>query len=54
MGEQISFPRCSWLTSGALELELELELELSQFDGHFFHGVERVSTCESGLQFIAI
>ncbi|PXX11679.1 hypothetical protein C8R27_12742 [Nitrosomonas ureae] len=37
-----------------LVLELELELELSQFDGHFFHGVERVSTCESGLQFIAI
>ncbi|PTQ86085.1 hypothetical protein [Nitrosomonas ureae] len=29
-------------------------LELSPFGGHFFHGVERVSTCESGLQFIAI
>ena len=31
-----------------------VNMELSQFDGHFFHGVERVSTCESGLQFIAI
>lgn len=30
------------------------ELELSPFGGHFFHGVERVSTCKSGLQFIAI
>jgi hypothetical protein len=31
-----------------------VDLELSPFGGHFFHGVERVSTCESGLQFIAI
>jgi hypothetical protein len=30
-----------------------LELELSHFDGQFFHGVEKISTCESGLQFIA-
>ncbi|PTQ79560.1 hypothetical protein C8R28_104818 [Nitrosomonas ureae] len=31
-----------------------ISMELSPFGGHFFHGVERVSTCESGLQFIAI
>ncbi len=29
-------------------------LELSHFDGHFFHGVEKVSTCESGLKFIEV
>ena len=29
-------------------------LELSHFDGQFFHGIEKVSTCESGLHFIAI
>ncbi len=31
-----------------------VELELSHFDGHFFHGVEKVSTCESGLKFIEV
>ncbi len=32
----------------------QVELELSYFDGQYFYGVEKVSTCESGLQFIAI
>ena len=31
-----------------------MELELFHFDGQFFHGVEKVSTCESKLKFIAI
>lgn len=39
------------------ESEFELiidDMELSPFGGHFFHRVERVSTCKSALQFIAI
>ena len=38
----------------AKEWLINNSMELSHFDGQFFHGIEKVSTCESGLQFIAI
>ncbi len=42
------------LANAGHPLPKESSLELSHFDGHFFHGVEKVSTCESGLKFIEV